>query len=166
MGAHIYTNGAWADSGRIYRNSLNLYNKVTTTVYNAFFTDTNKWTIDAGGISKSIKIPCESETQYTISVPENVTIFRVYESSNVAIEPTNAGADVSRIIRTENVNKYTFTTLSDTEVLIFQATSSSFDMWFNNLMLNFGSTALPYEPYNVVDWYANNGHNYTSGAWS
>lgn len=35
---------------------------------------------------------------------------------------------------------------------------------FTIIMLNSG-TALPYEPYNVVDWYTNHGHGYSSGAW-
>lgn len=165
MGAHLYTNGAWTDSGRIYRNSLNLYNKGTTTVYDAFLSDIDKWLIDAGGVSKSIKIPCDSGTHYTISIPDNVSVFRIYESSNAAIEPTNSGVDVSRIIRSANIHEYTFTTLSNTKVIIFQATGAELDIWFNNLMFNLGGIAFPYEPYNVVDWYINTGHGYSSGAW-
>ena len=44
-------------------------------------------------------------------------------------------------------------------------TESDFDNGTYYIMMNVGSAALPYEPYNVVDWYANNGHGYTSGAW-
>lgn len=164
MGVHLYTNGAWTDSGRIYRNSLNEFDKLTMQRIAAYVTIGSNWTLSEQ--SASVKIPILSNTQYTLSVaPEYNRIFRLYWSDDENITPTESGVLLNEIIRVENMTSYTFTTDSTAKCLIFQG-ANDYIGWFNSLMLNLGSTALPYEPYNVVDWYTNTGHGYSSGAWS
>lgn len=162
MGVHLYTNGAWTDSGRIYRNSLNLYDINNVNFYNAYLTSTIWLLADD---SRSIRIPVEGNTTYTLSVSEALAIFRISASSNPNLEPTAVGVSAREIIRSANINTYTFTTNPNDSIIIFQGSFSTFETWKNLIMLTTGSAFLPYEPYNVVDWYTNTGYDYSSGAW-
>ena len=126
--------------------TANLFDKSSTVIYNAYFNNAGYWLLS--GDSKSIKFPCLPNTQYTISVPNILSIFRLYESSNANIEPSSASSErVIEITRSANINKYTFTTSSTSQILLFQGSNGDVDLLFNGLMLNTGSTALPYEPY-------------------
>lgn len=162
MSVHLYTNGAWKDSGKIYRNSLNIYDKDNVNFYNAYLTSTIWLLADD---SRSVKIPIDGNTTYTLSTIDPLAVFRISASSNPNLEPTAAGVIAREIVRSSNINSYTFTTNANDSIIIFQGSFSTFETWKNQLMLNLGSTALPYEPYNVVDWYTNHGHDYSSGAW-
>ena len=120
----------------------NLFDKSNGS-YNAYVDDAGTWRyVDT---ARSVKILCSANTTYTLSVPENLSVFRIYEISNALAEPPTQAAE---IIRSGGINKYTFTTASTTAAIIFQGSAGDFDEWFNGLMLNSGSTPLPYEPYN------------------
>lgn len=120
----------------------NLFDKSSTVIYNAYFNDTNTWI--ASDDSRSIVIPVNGGTQYTLSVPEAISVFRICEATQ---EPAIEGT-YYRIVRASSaIDRYTFTTRSDAKYIIFQGNSASVDIWFNSLMLNTGSTPLPYEPY-------------------
>ena len=128
------------------RKTANLFDKDSTTIYNAYFNSGGAWLLNAD--SKSIKFPCSPSTQYTLSVPNTLTIFRIYESSNPNLEPISVeGNFATEITRNSDIKQYTFTTSSTAQILFFQGTNGAVDEWFNGLMLNEGSTALPYEPY-------------------
>ena len=127
----------------------NLFDKSNTTVYSAYFNTGGYWLLSSD--SKSIKMPCRPNTQYTLSVPNSLAVFRIYEADDVSIEPSSSSTLSSKataITRSENIRQYTFTTSSTAKVILFQGTNASVEEWFNGLMLNTGSTALPYEPYN------------------
>lgn len=120
----------------------NQYDKSTTVIYNAYLNESNIWI--ASDDSRSIIIPVNGGTQYTLSVPEALSVFLICEASQ---EPV-IGGTYSRIVRASSaIDSYTFTTQSDTKYIIFQGGKASFDIWFNGLMLNTGSTALPFEPF-------------------
>lgn len=123
----------------------NLFDK-NTTVYNAYIETDSTWKI-APDNSKSIKIPVSSNTRYTLSVSKPLTIFRICETSIDEPEPSQSGVLLSEIVSGTNINQYTFTTASDTKFIVFQGNGSVLDVWLNSLILNLGSTALPYEPY-------------------
>ena len=123
----------------------NLFDKDNTTIYNAYITDNGSWL--SADDSSSIKIPCEPNTEYIISVPNALVVFRLYEYYDATVTPPTSGVTLSRIIRGTNISEYTFTTSATSNVLIFQGPRSMVTEWFNGLMLNLGSTALPYEPY-------------------
>ena len=123
------------------RKTANLFDKSNGS-YNAYVDDVGTWRyVDT---AKSVKIPCSANTTYSLSVPENLSVFRIYEISDASAEPPTQAAE---IIRSGGIDNYTFTTASTTAAIIFQGSAGSFDEWFNGLMLNTGETPLPYEPY-------------------
>ena len=153
MGVHLYTNGAWTDSGRIYRNSKNLL---------AFLTEI--YAIDASGNINSNSLfmyftaPCEDNETYTFSLDTGLT------GSTVRIHAFDGDTWLEQLSgRNIDLAPFTITTPVGTTNIKISITKDAVDY---HAMLNIGSTALPYEPYNIVDWYTNNGHGYTSGAWS
>ena len=124
----------------------NLFDKSSTVIYNAYFDASGSWLLSND--SKSIKIPCQPNTEYTISVPNSLTVFRVYESNNASIEPSSTSPPrTTEITRGTNISQYTFTTSSAAQIVLFQGSNGAATEWFNGLLLNTGSTALPYEPY-------------------
>lgn len=138
-----------------FHESKNLFDKDNTTIYNAYFDNGGQWILSDD--SKSIKIPCQPNTEYTISVPNSLAVFRVYESDNASITPApSSSAGIPRateIIRGANISQYTFTTSSTAQIILFQGSGSVVTEWFNGLMLNTGSTPQPYEPYSSEVWH-------------
>lgn len=126
----------------IQRKSANLFDK-NGTIYEAYITDT-QWLPNID--SSSVKIPCQPNTEYTISVTTTLPIFRIATSDNIDIQPNNA---VDVLARLANVTEYTFTTPSNAEVILFQGSNSMLSTWLDELNANLGDTVLPYEPYYV-----------------
>lgn len=139
---------------KIYRNSLNLFDGV---LIDKIFADA-EFNINesvSGNVYKSIKILLTPGT-YTISFTQNINIVREI-IDNVYTQPVLS-----------NVNTHTITTTTENYYgLSFRSAESSTTYWDNSpIMINSGGSALPYEPYNIVDWY---GYKYklrASGAWS
>lgn len=125
----------------------NLFDKDNTTVYNAYIGNNSYWLLNAD--SRSIKIVCSPNTTYTltINVPNNA-VFRIYETDNENAEPTSSETVLlTEIIRGTTNQSYSFTTGATTKAIVFQGSAAYVTDWINSLMLNTGSTALPYEPY-------------------
>lgn len=146
MGVHLYTNGAWTDSGKIYRNSLNLFDEIypdiTTTVQ---FLPLN---VGDGSFTLSSNAPRYQGGAILFFLAGNV-------SSGLSTDTNGVYDGVERTV-----------TSIDGYVTIAYLIRGSVTPTDYETMLNVGNIALPYEPYNVVDWYANNGHGYSSGAWN
>ena len=125
----------------------NLFDKDNTTIYNAYIGTDGTWRLSDD--SRSIKIPVLGNTQYTLSInSDNNAVFRIYESNNSSAVPVSGSSVVlSLIVRDTTIKEYTFTTSADTQMIVFQGSSSVVTEWFSSLMLNTGTTALPYEPY-------------------
>ena len=104
-----------------------------------------KWIIYSN--SASVKIVCKPNTTYTISVPEELPLFRVAESNNKDILPTLQGSPITLVAALSDAKQFTFTTAADTECIIFQGSYSLRDTWHNYLMICEGSATLPYEPF-------------------
>lgn len=153
MGVHLYTNEAWTNSGKIYRNSQNLFNG-NERIPGSFYRDT--------GI-------IGTQSNYAISDYIDVT-----GAENITISSTSSlGGDASVCQFDENYTYISGTKYNNENTVTLSITSGCkyISMSFktievNNIMVNVGNSALPYEPYNVVDWYTNTGHSYSSGAWS
>lgn len=146
MGVHLYTNGAWTDSGRIYRNSLNLienYIDRASIETDGTISSTENYRMFYGKV----------EQGKTYTIDENTTLCGFFEN-----EPTIGSQTYNeqRIYQTSP----TFTAPINGYFCYRKLYSSS------TAMMNEGSYLMPYEPYNVVDWYTNSGHGYSSGAWS
>lgn len=154
--AYIYTNGAWQPNGKIYRQSLNLFDDITEI---GFYDDSGVLILNTDTSHSTTYIPVNGIT-YTVSglwySAEDMKNFAVYEwdSSKHWLRRSNRQFPPS-------TNEITFTIGSDTAYITLQVQTEH-----GNIMLNTGTTALPYEPYGVIDWYDNNGHDYSSGAWS
>lgn len=121
-------------------------------VYSAYLDTSGSWIYSND--SKSVKIPCDSGVQYTLTVSNSLAIFRIYESSNQDIiprYPEDVPIRLTEIYRGTNTSRYTFTTSSTAKVIVFQGSASAYDEWFNSLMLVEGSTA-PSEYHPYYEW--------------
>lgn len=130
----------------------NLFDKDNVNVINAYI-DGTSGVITSDSPSRTIYIPCKSNTTYTISKIVS-SRFRVsYSSSTPAIGTTTSGI----------VSDYTNTTITITTgananylvVWLYNSnsdTSITLQQVLDSIMINEGSTALPYEPYGKV-WY-------------
>lgn len=148
MGVHLYTNGAWTDSGKIYRNSLQMLNWNTTEI--GSINENTGQPVDWEYSRRSDFIPVANNEYITISgLNGAIRIFiyntdKIYQSDNFLYENP---------FTIQNGGYFRFSgPLASTAEL--------------STMINSGTTALPYEAYNIVDWYTNTGHGYSSGAWS
>lgn len=174
MGVHLYKNSDWIDSGRIYRNSINMLNcnytgNVGTQLVIACVSGSSTFTLNKGltDSDTSANIPLNvalSAGTYTLSVYglNNVTadydrIFLRDTNNIIYAQTTKTGLPKSFTIESDIT--------IDRVTVVAEKTSIYTDDTIR-IMINNGNAALPYEPYNVVDWYANNGHGYSSGAWS
>ena len=168
MGVHLYTNGAWTDSGRIYRNSLNLFNMSNYSSYTTGITDivvtSDSITYTASSIYLAIRyfIPLDTTDIFTLKLGAN--------SLNVRFELRyrKNGESVGDLLILTAGNSYTIhgsENVDEIQINISNSTNTGTCI-ASNIMLNTGETALSFEPFNVVDWYTNHGHNYSSGAWS
>ena len=158
MGVHLYSNGAWTDSGKIYRNSLNIFNSEIVQGGIA----TNGDLLPSQLRVRSFQ-PIQSEQEYTISTNKRIRLLMAYNDTTAV----QLLADYSVIPSPTS----TFTMPAGTNILGIAFCNADPTTEINpednlQIMLNTGSIALPFEPYNVVDWYTNHGHGYSSGAWS
>lgn len=135
----------------------NLFDKSNTHIYEAFINEGGQWiTLDD---SRSIRIPCAANTQYTLSVSDALQVFRIYTSNEIDPQPSSETNQLSVVTRNSWIDEYTFTTSNDAKWIIFQGSKSVVSQWFASLMLNLGSTALPYEPYGWKIPFENHGEN-------
>lgn len=143
MSVHLYTNGAWTDSGKIYRNSLQLLD----------------WSlVESGTIDSETgqNVPWENAKRSDFMYIDGFIIISGYTGN-------------LRVFTYDNAKNYITNFLYDSS---FSLTNSYFRIagpltsMVDTIMINSGRKPLPFEPYDVVGWYTNNGHGYTSGAWS
>lgn len=123
-----------------YHVSKNLFDG---TLIGGYFTSANFNTSGNEDVFKSIKVFLPAGT-YTFSWGKNVNVARLI------IDDT-----YSQAVST-NVSSYTITSTTDGYVGIsFRDTTSSSTEWdvTTPIMLNGGSTALPYEPYSSEVWH-------------
>ena len=125
----------------------NLFDKSTAEVYTAFLNANDWWVTSTDGAAASVRIQVEPNTTYTLSIEPSLAIFRISESSLENPLPTSVGLRTDRIVRSGSINEYTFTTSDTAKFIIFQGSFDSFDLWFNTLQLELGSTATEYESY-------------------
>lgn len=103
-------------------------------------------TFSKGGTGIVLRFPCEALTTYTISGYVDTTLFRVAQCNTDTIPDENT-VSVSDMIKTTAAQTYTLTTSSDTKYILIQVGATVTPDYIGVLMINTGSTALPYEPY-------------------
>lgn len=121
-----------------------LFDKSNATAYDCYVASNGQWATGAG--NKTVRISCDSNTQYTLSTASTYSAFRIMETSSDNI-PSDGSPVSGTLIYYGSGNTYTFTTSNTAKYIIFQANSASLSQWLSELMLNTGTTALPYEPY-------------------
>lgn len=165
MGVHLYTNGAWTDSGKIYRNSVNLYSSAIeqgtlSSINNGFPSESSSRIRSANFINLeagTYTFKCSS------TIPTKTFIFiYAYPVVDFIERIPEVWADIPFTFTLSERRNIKIVVASDPPTSEIPLTPEM----VSELMLNSGSIALPYEPYNVVDWYTNNGNTYSSGAWS
>ena len=102
--------------------------------------------INSSSTGKVLIIPCEGNTEYTVSTPNfSGDVWRLGLSNN---QNPAAGQSYSRLKNDVPTNGiYTFSTNAETKSILLQFGASVFDETIETLMLNLGSTPLPYEPF-------------------
>lgn len=152
MGVHLYTNGAWTDSGRIYRNSLNLFD------YNASHTPAiNSYTYVISDLIPGQQYTCSTNFAYVVS-----TASIYFGGGNSATDGVWANQPKTKIADSDGTLQLSLRFQADLGAPPVYNDVLNGTIW---VMVCKGATVLPYEPYNVVDWYTNTGHGYSSGAW-
>ncbi|MBO5810848.1 MAG: hypothetical protein J6R32_08500 [Bacteroidales bacterium] len=154
MGVHLYTNGAWTDGGKIYRNSLNLYNKTDLSIAVGQRYITVQQSLNPGLYAISFDFISDNTGDNSIIL---------YNSGSIVVNVSVPAAALRRSIVVNTNNQYI------DEIRFYSAVgytpSESYYAEIKNIMINSGNKKLPYEPYNIIDWYTNTGHDYSSGAW-
>ena len=130
-----------------YGRTANLFDKDNATVYDCYVTSNGQWATGVG--NKTVRISCDSNTQYTLSTASTYSAFRITETDSDNI-PSDGSPVSGTLIYYGSGNAYTFTTSNTAKYIIFQANGASLSQWLSELMFNTGSTALPYQPY--LDW--------------
>lgn len=166
MGVHIYTNGAWTDSGRIYRNSLNLFDISTITL--GKYIDSQGQEIESTAQSAQSRL---NHTDYIEVISGEPYIYSyvngVATANTIALCWLDEQKElISRDTLNVNDSSYKLSAIAPGNAKYCIINFTGYPVSDSCLRFNHGSVTLPYEPYNVVDWYTNNGHNYSSGAWS
>ena len=129
--------------------SNNLFDKNDDTLlyYTSNLATTSKWSY--GGVGVVIRIPCEADTEYTLSCNIDTSVWRISTCSLDDIPTavlTQVDADDIQRSKPSNGVK-TFTTNSVAKYILFQIASNVIEQARSIIMLNTGSTPLPYEPY-------------------
>ena len=137
----------------IRTSGKNLFDKDNANILNNTLLNGTNGTISTFNGCKSLYIPIESSTTYTISkilsarfivgtcssTPATNVVCDVYSGNNTATSITiTSGANDKYLV--------VFYYLSGTDTLTDTAI-------INSIMINEGSTALPYEPYGNGEWY-------------
>lgn len=141
----------WHDAS-VKEKSENLFDKSSDIVGYYISLVGGVWT-QTESTSRSVLIKCEPNTTYTIYVPTNRTLRAVYFYNFPSAGDTGYGYTDNTT--GDYVNKtLTITTSSSAHYLAFfcynsaqEATMYDEAEYFSQIMLNEGSTALPYEPY-------------------
>lgn len=164
---------------KMYRNSVNLFDKNNTTV--GWTSGTGVTTADTFGAQYKFDL-----TNITsIVVKANATLpnsysFCWYDSNDTFISRTHFGSsamsNVNSAIVPANATSCVFQVSCGSAVTDVM-TQEMLDSY--QLMLNFGTLSYPYEPFNVIDWYSyyynkyngywqsgNSSKEYSGGSWS
>lgn len=104
----------------------------------------NTATLNTASSGRTAIVECEPNTTYTVKKHSVSNRFIIAESD---IKPVN-GTSMSIIQNNSSISEYTFTTSNTAQYVAIYCSTSS-EQAEPQLMLNTGSTALPYEPYGV-----------------
>lgn len=153
-------------------DTLNIFDKSIADITPNSGLDMNneRWIYNAVAAARVLRIPCKPSTQYSLSYtlttipPEYGTSFIRVAVTKWTDKPTSS-SNVNLVTLVNNTytetgyKTATFTTDSDSKYILIQTNGeyTIFEDMVNSLMLVYGSTALPYEPYAFKIPYTSNG---------
>lgn len=159
---------------KIYRNSKNFFRASTTATNGTVLFITQTENSSELILNKEVsQDPTSTNVDVNFSLAAGnytIKILGLNELSEIFDRAFVRNSDSEIIVQDiYNNTPKTFTLSEDTNVSRFVIVADSTSVYTNQtvtVMINSGSSAIPYEPYNVVDWY---GYKYklrASGAWS
>lgn len=164
MSVHLYTNGAWTDSGKIYEKSLNLFDYLTMSAgIDGSYLDVDGNVIESSVSSISDYIPVLGGAFVLSKLGGVSPAVCLYDSNQDFIYGqaynTGGGNYKGNIIVNTNYNAafMRFSYFNETA-----SPTSQDDL--SQIMISSGISVKPFEPYGLI-WKTNNGHDYSSGAW-
>lgn len=109
---------------------------------------TNDWRMYEGN-AQVFRIKCNASTTYTLSIRDTSAIFRVAYTNSIDIPSLDPLYNVptSTAVKTTNERTCTFTTDSGTQYILLQVSLLDNEMAAQSLIVNEGSSEIPYEPY-------------------
>lgn len=136
----------------ILTSGKNLFDKDNYNLVNLFPNASN--TFDSGWRYSTIYIGCKPNTTYTISRKVLENNFVVATSSNIPV----ANGSITNRIANNSATSITITTGANDNYLSVYVkyegdTTYTLAQILDSIMINEGSTALPYEPYGTNQWY-------------
>ena len=139
----------------LYKTSgKNLFNKEDSSIIFNGFPNASTNTLQTNNNARTICLPCKPNTTYTISKVLSQRFLRAETSSDTI----QANIEVSNLYGNASLTEQHITTSANAKyILIFYYLSTadtlSEETIRNSIMINLGSTALPYEPYGSGIWY-------------
>lgn len=138
----------------IRTSGKNLFDKDNANVLNAYLTVSQN-NIMSSTVDRIVWIFCKPNTTYSISKILQTTNNRF--SIATTIETPAIGVQKYNQINTFTTSTYTYTTDSNANYLVLfcytNTSSNTLDEVLDSIMINEGTTALPYEPYGSNEWY-------------
>lgn len=136
----------------IRRKTAQLFDKNSVEIYeHSSLGTTNSWAYDTTATGKTIRIPCEAGAQYTLSIDNTLgnTVFRIaaIESENAPVSGQSGQIPCITLFNDGTASQATVTSSSNAKYLIIQFSSAILTDCIDSLMMNTGTTALPYAPY-------------------
>lgn len=141
----------WHDAS-VKEKSENLFDESLNEVYpNSTLGNVNEWSYGSGSTGTVVRMACKPNTTYTLSISNSVstTVFRISitDSDEKPISGQLGSIQCTTLVNDGSLRQATITTTSETKYILFQPQTAAAQDAVDSLMLNEGSTALPYEPY-------------------
>ena len=131
----------------------NLFDKSNADIYgNSTLSSQNQWDYNPEYTGKVLRIPCKSSTQYTISFNRSFDNANLYRIAVTNSDSVPISGEIGTIFCSTFYTGYepitrTITTGSAAKYILLQINAGLINDMCDALMINTGSTALPYEPY-------------------
>lgn len=125
-------------------------NTMAARIYAYLMENLTTWAVAAGGYS--IRIPCEPNTNYTVSANNpNETIFRAGVTDSDSIPASSSTIQVYSVSRHTNTNEsINITTSANAKYIVVQVGVETASDTFNTLQVEKGPEATVYEEYKSV----------------
>lgn len=137
---------------RIFKSSgKNLFDKDNEQWTSGYITGSSATTLSPSTYNRTLYISCQPNTTYTIQKMVSVSSSRFFIASSIDIPSANV--NIYNVYNPgDTATSATYTTSSNAKYLLVNymqtnTTTTTVEQMLNSIMINEGSTVLPYEPY-------------------